>query len=142
MNPLQIIALAKDAAITVAVVFVIWFVYHSGSNAVKVADIQAVQKQLATNQATQERYRNEINDAFAEQSSQMGNLAHSIDAQRKPVIVRVAPSGRALPGDPASPADPSPQTGTVDIRPGVNAFERKYEQALAECRALKESWPK
>lgn len=138
----EYISIIKDSAIILAVAAVVFFIYHSGANSVRVHDIEAVQKQIQANAATEERYHSEINDAFAEVHSQMGAVYASIDAQRKPLIVRVPASGRAVPGDSASPADQSPSSGGIDVRSGVNALERKYESALSDCRALKESWPK
>lgn len=138
----EYLAIAKDAVIVAAIVGLGWFLYHSGANSVRVSDIEALQKQLVANAQTQDRYRNEINDALAEANSEMGNLAHSIDANKRPVVVRVPASSGAVPGNTSSTTSTDPEAGGVDIRPGVNAFERKYEAALAECRALKEAWPK
>lgn len=135
----EYLALAKDVCIVAAVGFLVFFVYHSGANSVRVHDIEAVQKQIAANAAIEARHHDEINDAFAEANSQFGNIAHSIDAQRKPVIVRIPPSSRAVPGEPATSVDPDPSGGGLDVRLGINAFERKYESALSQCRALNEA---
>lgn len=144
----EYLAIAKDLAIVIAIAALVYFVYHSGANSVRVADIQAMQKQIEANAKTQERYHSEITDAFAEANSQMGNLAHSIDANHKPVIVRVPASGSAVPGTPASPPSTGPFSGGgdatpgVDIRPQLNAYEKWLEERFGQCRALKESWPK
>lgn len=140
MTPGQYIALARDVLIVAALGFVIWFLYHSGRQAAQVAQMEALEKQVQANAHQEMIWQQEHNDALAELSSELSSINGSIARNHTPVIVQNRPSG-GVPGDPAKAANQPPESGGVDIRSGVNAFESKYETALAECRAALASWP-
>ena len=131
----------KDILIVVAVCWLLWMVYHLGQNSNQLEFQKAIQQQLVDNQKQQERWHDEQQDAFAEENSSIAAVHAHIDAQHKPVIVQ---GNGTCPVSGNTPAAPSvaPATRTTDIRPGIDAFERKYEDYLSSCRLILKSWPK
>ena len=138
----------KDILIVLAACYIGWFVYHSAQSQDQVKALQAVQQQLLDNAKTQDRYRSEIGDAFAEVHSQLGSVVASIDANHKPLLMCASNGGGALPGTPASSPSGAAGTGAADtgsrrdIRPDINAFEKRNETYLGSCRAVLKAWPK
>src|SRR6266571_7711931 len=93
-----ILALIKDGLIIAAVGLVAYFMITYGKNLVKVADIQAVQKQLQANTDTLARWRKESTDANEKRDADLAKVASTINAQRTPIIVRVPAGGGAMSG--------------------------------------------
>ena len=150
MTPGQIIALVRDALIVGALAFLIWRIYHDGENAVKVRDIQAVQKQLAQQTQDQARYVQQVQHAQDQQKLDMDTVTAAIASQRTPVFVQPAPAATCparLSGSSTQAASPPAGRGGSDarpqrdIRPELNAFALKYETALTDCRAALAQWP-
>ena len=148
MTPGQILVLVRDVLVLGALGFVIYRIYVDGENRVRQQDMQAVEKQLATNTLEQRQWAQDIRDAEAKRIEDMEHVSAAIAAQRAPVIVRVPAGAGTMPR-----ASSPPATGTacprgpaegpgVDIRPALNALEFKYERALADCRAVLAEWPK
>ena len=141
------IALVRDAFIVIALGFVLWYVHRADQNAVKVADFQAVQKQIDQNTATEALWAKRFQDAEAQRYQDMQTVAAAISAQRTPVIVRVPTSPGTVSGDSgkASSGTACPGRSTEgpgeDRRAAINAFELKYEGYFATCRAILDSWP-
>ncbi len=144
MTPGQIIALVRDALIVGALVFLVWRIYTDGSNAVKVKDLQALQTQLTLNAKQQAQWAQQSQQAEAQRALEMENVRGAILSQHAPVILQSAPAARGarqLSRPPTQAASPPAESGGVDLRPRINAFELKYETALADCRAALSSWP-
>lgn len=153
MSPTAIIALVRDVVIVAALGFILWYVHRADTNAVKVSDFQAVQKQITHNADQVAAWQKEATDANAQRQTEMAGIRSSIDSQRAPVLVCNRPaSGSPVPRAPAAPAGGAAAGGTadagprgdpqpVDVRPLVNQFELKYEAALASCRAVLNQWP-
>lgn len=160
MTPGAIITLVKDVIILIAVACLIYLLVTYGKDLVKVKDMQALEQQLIHNGQVQAVWQKERTDAETQRDRDLGVLAGAIAAQRTPLYVLPArgPTSRGtVPGaagqtcprpagdggvDPGAridlkPADPQP----VDVRAAVNAFERKYETVIADCRAALGGWP-
>jgi len=142
------IALVRDAFIVIALGFVLWYVHRADQNAVKVADFQAVQKQIDQNTATEALWAKRFQDAEAQRYQDMQTVASAISAQHSPVIMRVPTSTGPVSSTPPSTQDsPScpgrdvPQAGS-NIRPAINAYELELEGYLGQCRALLSAWPR
>jgi hypothetical protein len=134
---LSILGWIKEAAIVGAVGWIVWFLYHSGGSAERVKELQALNQQIAVNA----RQSKEAED-HVRADIQATNTA--IDRQSKPVVVyvpRAVPNAAKAPDKPAQ-AGPVDQGPGIDVRPGINEFEKRYETALAECRGVLEAWPK
>lgn len=151
MSPTLIIAIVRDVAIVGALIFIVWWIRTSGANAVKVSDMQAVQKQIAAQATQQAQWAQEARNAAIQRTQDMAQVTAAIGAQRAPILVQPATQPACPDHLPASPAASSSSTagsgGIIsgagrDIRPAINAFELKYETALADCRAAIASWPK
>ena len=154
MSPAAIYTAVRDLLILAVIGFIAFRVYTDGKNAAKVADMAAVQKQLAANAAQSAAWQKESSDANLKRQSELAQVSSAIGAQRAPVLVCPGPSSPGpLPshptgagGEPAAPrsADAGPRAGAaaIDIRPAINAFELKYERAFADCRSVLNQWPK
>lgn len=144
----------KDAALVGLAVFVLWYVHHADTNAAKVEDLQGVTQQLKTNAADAARYATEARNANAELASEVAGTSAAIANQHAPVLlcpVAAAHGAGAVPSAPAAPTGGAASTGGSNagsgedprnIRPGVNALELKYEDALSRCRSVLNQWPK
>lgn len=155
MTPSQIIALVRDAAILGALGFILWYVHRADENAFKVDNLTATTKQLTANAATAARYAKEASDAQSQLTHQVAANAAAIGSQRAPVLLcPPAASARAVPGATAGATGQPASAGGVaagprgnsqpgrDVRPELNAFETKYENALATCRSVLAQWPR
>lgn len=145
MTPAAIIALIKDAVIVLAIGAVIYVLVTYGKDIVKISDMAAVQKQVAANAQTVAGWRQEQIDANARHSADIAGIAATIGAQHAPIFLQPAPSkAGACPvsGATGAPSGQPAGSGPVDIRPGINTFELKYETALADCRSVLAQWPR
>lgn len=156
MTPGAIIALIKDLVILAAIAVLAWLLITFGKDLVKVSDMKAFQKQLATSQALETQWRSNQDHANLKRDQALAQVNASIAAQRAPVLLcRQPPARQQLPAVPAAtpgsaagnggvdtrPGEDRSAVTSVDIRPALNAFELKYEKPLADCRAMLESWP-
>jgi hypothetical protein len=155
VNPTQIIAVVKDVAIVAFGVWLFLFIRHSGQDAIKLADMQAVQKQIAVNATQEAQWNQQHAQAEAARDESLKTINATIVANRTPVLLRItapAPSANPVPGGAGgaqggNPSGGGPSAGpggdsqSIDLRPAINAFESKYEAALADCRAVIASWP-
>lgn len=129
--------------------FVVWWVWHAGGNSIKVADMQAVQKQTADIAKSFSEWQSQDTKAKKDQADAIKALNDRIAQQHAPIIVRVpapAASSIALPGVPAGgnagPASAgrssagSGESREEDLRPEFNRLESKYSEALAKCRRV------
>lgn len=155
MTPGQIVALVRDALILAALGFVVWWIWRSGEDRVKVADMAAVQKQLAANATELANWRAQSAQAETQHAADLQTINATLAQHNQPLIVRVpapAPRPGAVPS-PASAACNQPAasgatdarsgggTTTVDLRPAISGIEARYEAALADCRAALAKWP-
>ena len=147
MTPAQIIALVRDGLIVGALAFILWYVHRADVNAIAVADFKAVQKQVETNAKTLSKWHQEAQDAEVQRQKDMDRVSSSIASQHAPIVLRIPTGSSTVPGNPSSPSGSSACSGGstegpgVDLRPQINAFESKYEEALGQCRAVLASWP-
>lgn len=153
MSPATIIALIRDAAILGALGFVILWIRNEGAQSVKKQDLKAVQSQLADNALRQQQYAQEARDAQTQHSHDVETISAAIAAHSaQPVFVRVPAGPGPLHGVSSATGDQSAPSGSthagpgepippIDIRPGLIAFEQRYENALDECRQALASWP-
>lgn len=153
MSPAAIIALIRDAVILGAVLAILWFVHRADTDHVKVTDLKAIQSQLADNAIRAKQYAQEAADAQAQHSHDVETISAAVAAHSaQPVFVRIPASPSPLHGLPATANDQSTASRSsnpgsrdavppIDIRPGIIAFEQRYENALGECRQALASWP-
>ena len=137
MSILAILGWIKEAAVVIAIGWVVWFLYHSGGSAERAKELSALNQQITQNAEQSAK-------AQARVQADIQDINGRIDARTSPVVVHIP---RAVPNAPKAAGSPPASGGSdegpgIDIRPGVNAFEKKYEDALAQCRGLLESWPK
>lgn len=144
------IALARDLIILIALAALIWLLVSYGKDVIKVHDMTAVSKQIAQNATTEAQWRQKADNAQVQLTTELADLRSRIDAQHTPVIVHTGPAHTCpVPGPATTSASSPPAGGTadagsggdIDVRPSINAFELKYEKALADCRAALASWP-
>jgi hypothetical protein len=154
MIPAAYIALARDLIILVALGLLIWLLVSYGKDVVKVADMKAVQKQLAENTQIETAWRQEQTDANTKRDADLAKVSAGIAGQHAPVYV-VRNTARACPvpehspqagGAPTSAGGIDAGSGgsseTEDVRPKINQFELKFETAMADCRAILDQWPR
>ena len=149
LNPLQIISLARDAFLVLAVAWLVWFIYHAGQNAEIKRDLAAIQKQLSVNAQKQAQWAEEAKNAEAQRLVDLQAVGAAIADQRRPIIVRIPSGGGAVSGTPAAPAGGTACPGgtregpgkDTDIRTAINQFELKYEGYFATCRSILNQWP-
>jgi hypothetical protein len=154
MPPWLSFSTIKDAVIVIAIVALGWYVYRSGEDRITAKNFAQQQQALAHYQATVESWQKQ-------QASASGALQNEIaqingGGSGPPVVQPLhielcqptstpaavlprAPTGATNPAPAARATDQGPQR---DIGPAIEAFERKYETALAECRAVISQWPK
>lgn len=145
----QWITVARDVFVVAALGWILFYIHRAEQNAVKVADMQAVQKQLSDNVAQEAKWEQQRENAEAQQTVDMQAVATAVAQQHSPVIVRVPAGPSPVPRDPGSPAGGTAGAGStqpgpgasIDVRPALNAFELKYEAYLAECRSILKEWP-
>lgn len=153
MTPAAIFSVVKDGLIIAAVAFVCWFLVHTGENVVKVGDLQAVTKQLQANAEQVEKWQQQKDQADGQLQIDLSKINTQPPVAKPPVWVCNNAGPKPVPGipGPAANVDPGagggigpdrPGTGKVDVGPAVDAAERTIETALAECRDLRDSWPK
>lgn len=153
MTPSAIIALIRDFAIVGALGFILWYVHRADQNDFKVQDLSADVQQLKTNAADAQRWQKEQTDATTQQASEMAKVSAAVNAQHAPILVcphasspgNVPGHTPSTPGATATSGRPDPGPGAVpqptDIRGAIDAFELKYEGALASCRSVLAQWP-
>jgi hypothetical protein len=137
VSALAILGWIKEAAIFGAIGWIVWFLIHSGGSEERVKELQALNTQIALNAKQSAEAQKHV-------ESDISAINARIDKQSKPVLVYVP---RAVPDAPKAASSPAPsgpvdQGPGIDIRPGINEFEKRYEKSLAECRGILESWPK
>lgn len=145
------LSLARDFAIVGALGFIVWKLVDFGEDRIKAQDLKAVQAQIAHNVELQSQWQAKSEAADAQRTQDLADLAARIDANHQPVIVRIAPHPSPVPIAAACPVSPVAASGAADngsggdsgpdVRPLINAFELKYETALAGCRAALAQWP-
>lgn len=144
------ISLIRDGVIVGALGYILWLSHSQAQNAVKVSDMQAVEKQVLANAQTLSRWTQEARDAEVKRATDMAGVTALIGAQRAPVRLCRAPAASpgTVPGTASSPAGGTTAAGGTDtgsgedLRPALNAFEVKYEGDFASCRSVLASWPK
>lgn len=151
MTVSAIIALVRDIAILIALGFIIWWIRSEGENTVKLADLQAVQKQLDTQSKEVSQWHQEALDAQNQHTQDLAQVTAAIGAQRQPVRLCNAPRPDPVPAHPAAATSDTAGTGGIissarddsrDVRPDLNAFELRIEKTVADCRLLQQSWPR
>lgn len=155
VTPTQIIALVRDVAILAGLAFVVFWIWRSGGDRVKVQDMAAVQIQLTANAAKLDAWRKEAADADQKRSTDLEGVRALILQHNQPILVRTAApaaSAGSLPGHPLSASCVAARAGgsdagsggsarTIDLRPDIARLELKYESALGDCRAALAKWP-
>lgn len=144
----QYIALARDVFIVGALAFVAWWIYHAGGDRVRIADLKAVENQLAANSKQVDDWKAQEVAAEVRRDQEIQSVNATIARNQSPLWMCRPPDTRPVSHHPApaegshSPSGPVDAGPRVDIRAAVNAFETRYESALANCRAALASWPK
>lgn len=153
MNPLY--RLGAEAAVLVLLCATFWWAWVEHDHTQQAIGTQQCEDKLAianakaSKEAEQQRVDNEVNTAKAQKDH--ADEIRNLPVHTTPIFVHVGATASAcpnLPGvpdssglHPASGADDA-GSGTVDVRPAINAFELRYETALADARLLIASWPK
>lgn len=149
MTPAAIVALVRDAVILIALAALIYLLITYGRDAVKVADMKAVQKQLTVNAETQAQWAEEARSADAKRTQDMERVNAAIDLEHTPVyVVRGgSPSGCPVPAAAAQAGSRAPGAGGAepgagkDIRPDLNAYKKRVEKVVSDCRNALDKWP-
>jgi hypothetical protein len=143
VTPAAIYAAVKDLLILGVLAWVVWFLVSSGEDRVKVQNLEALQKQMLVNAATEAKWQKDKDAHDAQLQSDLSSARNAISARNAPIIVRV-PAGSGVPNTPAKAGSSNPASGAVesgagrDIRPSVNAFESKIEGVIADCHKLED----
>jgi len=141
----QWVALIRDGVILALLVSVLVLVYRAGANHNLQQQVQALQKQLENNSRQEAQWAEEVRDAQAQRVADMAQIGAAIAAHSAPIVVYRPAGGGTVPRpSPAAGDRPAegggPDAGSrVDVRPGISAFESKYEEEFAGCREL-EAW--
>jgi hypothetical protein len=144
----------KDAVIVIAIVALGWYVYRSGEDRVTAKDFAQQKQTIARYQTTVQSWQQQqtsANGALQNEIAQI-NGTGSAPPVVQPLHVELCQPASAvsavLPAAPAGATSTAPTARATDtgperdIGPDIEAFERKYETALAECRAVIAQWPK
>jgi hypothetical protein len=154
MSISTIIALIRDALIIWGLGYILWYVHSSAQSAIRIQDLQAVQRQVEANAQTLAKWNEEARSAEIQRQADMDKVSGLIASNRAPVRLCPNPPGtRPVPGNPpGSKGEPAGSGGSdlgpgedivgEDLRPALAAFELKYESALASCRSVLAQWPK
>lgn len=144
------ISIAERIFVVAALGFVVWWIHSSGEDHLRVKDMAAVQDQLTKNARLEASNAQIAQQAQVQHDEDLQDIAARIANQRAPVFMcNRSPDTSAVSDHPAPTQrgnDPT-QSGSadagagVDIRGAINAFEKKYESALADCRKVVASWP-
>jgi hypothetical protein len=143
VTPAAIYTAVKDLLILGVLAWVVWFLVSSGEDRVKVQNLEALQKQIVANAATEAKWQKDKDAHDAQLQNDIDSARAAIAARSAPIIVRVNP-GSGVPAASAKAGSSNPQSGGsvegagVDIRPRVNAFELKLEQTIADCHKLED----
>jgi hypothetical protein len=154
MTPGAILAAVKDGVILIAVVALIYIFVTYGKDIVKVDDMKGLQAQITKNASIMETWQKEQTDANNKHDTNLQAISARIAAQRDPVyVVRGGPANSCpVSGNTGQTGGQAPGAGgsnqgaggagqPVDIRAGLNAFELKYETAIAEGQRCLDGWP-
>lgn len=121
----------------------LWFWLGSLPPKLKAETAIAKQSQVEVQQEAKQIQTNQHAEAIHDDDLRAINLT----VTRTPIIVRNSacpvplPAASTNPNPASGPVDPGPR-GDRDIRPQIDAFERKYETVLADCRRLAAEWPR
>jgi hypothetical protein len=153
MSVTAAMALIRDAIILIALGFIVWWIRTDAVKSIKIADLKAVQSQLADNALRQAQFAQEAIHAQDQHTQDLQTISAAIASHSaSPVLLcqspdpspmhGVSPTSGAQPAasgktDPGSGSPPAP----VNIRNSVTGFEQEYENALADCRQALASWP-
>ena len=151
MTPGQIVSAVKDLLILLALAFVVYRVYAAGKDADLKQDMKEVMQQLKANAEQESKWRTASDQAERTRAAEIADIDANISANTRPVYI-VQPAAKPRDSNsvskgstPASAqlagAGGSDSGVGVNIRPGINAFEMKYEAAFADCRDLYAQWP-
>lgn len=148
MSISQYIALIRDALILGGILCILWFIHHADQNAAKVADLQAVEKQLDANVKQEAQWAEEARNAEAQRAADNQAVVAAVGTHTSPVFMCRNSGGGPVSGTPAHATSGTPAAGGVDtgpgenLRPAISAFELKYEGYLSACRSVLREWPK
>lgn len=153
MPPWLSVSAIKDVVIVGMVIALGWWVYHQGENTIRVKDFAALQQQIKHQAAVQQKWQTAQANSQSVLSDEIQQIVTPHSGVVRPLHIRLCqPSSEAgtklLSGaSPAPKGKHSAARATVmrpgpDIGPAVQAFERKYETALAQCRAVIREWPR
>lgn len=143
----QWLAVVRDLVILGILVWLLLLVYRAGENHDLQNQVQALQKQMAQNAQLEAGWAAQRQAAEEQRVADDANILAVVGKYTSPIVVYRPASGGGLPGPSPSagggncPAGGDDKGTRVDIRPFISAFERKYEEELAECRAALASWP-
>lgn len=143
----------RDLLVVGAIAFIAWRVYSDGKNSVKAEQFEQLQKQVAQQSETLKQWNERTEDANKKLFESLSRI------NAAPVLshdwVRDEPRcifGKVLSGPATAASDstnsrrailPGPGAATEpDRRDQIVAdFKRFWEEKLAGCRALYDSWP-
>lgn len=148
MPPWLSLSAIKDIIILIAVIGLVWWVYHAGGNGVKAKDFKALQTQIAQMQSQQQEWQREQSAANAVKQSDLTAIDNG--SVVRPITVKLCdrPAFQAmLPSTTTATAGSDAQAGRGnvpaqrDIGPAVQEYERWVERKFADCRAVIAGWP-
>ena len=154
MTPGQYIALARDIAIVAGIALILWLVYRGGEDRVKAGDLKALQTEIQQQAETLQGWRNEATHANEQLSKDVAKINSEAATPVQHVWLREpsCPEPPVLPAASSQASREPAASGTV--QPGVRTdatadrrdsivaeFKRRWETALAECRAIDAQWP-
>jgi len=153
MTPSQIIALVRDTALVVGVGLILLFVYRSGEDRLKAADLKDLQADIQQQAKTLQTWRQESTYAQKQLSLDLAAI------HTAPVVVHdwsLREPSCAQPAMLPAAADKtgSQPTVTGPVQPGIRTdaesdrrdsivadFKQRWELILANCRSLDAQWP-
>jgi hypothetical protein len=154
MTPGQYIALVRDTVLVVGVGLILLFVYRSGEDRLKAADLKGLQAEIQQQAKTLDTWRKESTNANDQLSKDISaiNAAAAIPVQHIWVREPSCPQPAVLPTTTGQTSHEPPAAGGVQPGRGTDAetdrrdaivgdFKRKWEIILAQCRALYSQWP-
>lgn len=152
MTPAQYLAVGRDIVILAAIGLLLWWVYRGGQNAVRAADLKALQAEIQHQADILSKWRGESNDAQATLSREVAAINAVPTVVHDWVQQPACPKPAVLPATAPKAGNSPPAAGGVQPGPGeaaradrrdfaVAELKRKYETAFAECRAVLTQWP-
>lgn len=157
MTPSAILAVVRDVVIVGALLFIGYFLVKSGEDRVTAGQLKSLEQRITQNETIESTWRTQKDTADGKLSSDLAAISvtpatpkPAVWVYNKPTTVNSTVSSNSSaaghsdtgPGTGVSMGGSVTQAPAEDVGPAVDEAERKIEAALAQCRDLRDSWPK